>query len=271
MQAFWDKVLSFSKSLSSEVAMDLLSDFGKVTGVEKEDGSLVTVADKRADSQIREAIQNGFPDHGLLTEEADSALFPGNDWCWVVDPLDGTNNFARGIPVWGISLALLYQGTPVFGYADFPPLQQSCYGFFPGHPDLKGSPGAFINGKAIHPRNDEVEPNQFFTFCTRSIRLVKERFPCKIRMLGSGVYEFVAVAGGVTLGAVSSTPKIWDIAGAYPIVLAAGAHWKSFGKHPFPLEVGRDYLQAPFPLMITARAELVNQFQNYFEAPAYSG
>ncbi len=266
MQFFWENVLNFSKAITHQVAKDLLADFGKVSGVEKEDGSVVTIADKRADQQIRQAVQDKFSDHGILTEESETAIFPGNDWCWVVDPLDGTNNFAHGIPLWGISLGLLYQGTPVFGYTHFPPLQQSYYGFYPIHPDLDGACGAFFNDKPLHPRKEELGHNQFFIFCSRSIHLAKKDFPCKIRMLGSGVYEFILVAGGVCLGAVSATPKVWDIAGAYPIVQATKASWKSFKPNPFPLEVGRDYLRTPFPLLVVARPELEDQFEPYFES-----
>ncbi|WP_275949814.1 inositol monophosphatase family protein, partial [Vibrio cincinnatiensis] len=78
------------------------------------DGSLVTVDDLWSDQELRQRIAVQFPDHGVLTEE-NAHIFPANDWCWIVDPIDGTTNFARGIPIWGISLGLLYRGTPVFG------------------------------------------------------------------------------------------------------------------------------------------------------------
>jgi len=132
--------------------------------------SLVTEVDIAADRRIISIILKNFPDHGILTEESRPriGLAP---YRWIIDPLDGTNNFARGIPLWGISLGLLYQGTPVFGYTAFPPLNQSYYGFYPNHPDLRGPHGAFFNDKPIHPRSDEPEHNQFFTFNIRYVTL----------------------------------------------------------------------------------------------------
>jgi myo-inositol-1(or 4)-monophosphatase len=99
---------------SHSVGDRLIAKFAKLKPERKNDGTLVTEADKWADLTIREAIKAKFPDHGVLTEETEH-FFPARDWCWIVDPIDGTTNFTRGIAIWGISLGLLYQGTPVFG------------------------------------------------------------------------------------------------------------------------------------------------------------
>src|SRR5881398_656753 len=111
MTDFSVSVLNFSQKITSTVGSQLLKDFGQVQASQKADGSLVTQADQWADETIREAIASHFPDHGILSEEAEHK-FPDTEWCWIIDPLDGTTNFTRGIPIWGISLGLLYQGTP---------------------------------------------------------------------------------------------------------------------------------------------------------------
>ncbi len=111
----WESILSFAETTTARVGVQLLKDFGTVQAAEKLDGSLVTQSDQWADQEIREAIISAFPTHGVLSEEGEH-VFPDNEWCWIIDPLDGTTNFARGIPIWGISMGLLYQGTPVFGY-----------------------------------------------------------------------------------------------------------------------------------------------------------
>ena len=141
MEQFWSSVFTFSQSLTAEVGTTLSKEFGKVQATHKPDGSLVTASDQWADEQIRSAIAQQFPDHGVLTEETQH-IFPDTEWCWVVDPIDGTTNFTRGIPVWGISLGLLYRGTPVFGYVHFPILQQSFHGFWLGDSGLDGKNGA---------------------------------------------------------------------------------------------------------------------------------
>ena len=128
---FWDRVLSTCDKLCDRVGGRLLQDFGTLQAIEKSDGSLVTAADQWSDAELRQGIQLAFPDHGVLSEET-IHIFPDNDWCWVIDPLDGTTNFTRGIPLWGISIGLLYQGTPVFGFVRMPTLRQSFYGYWAG-------------------------------------------------------------------------------------------------------------------------------------------
>ena len=151
---FWTVVLNTATTLSDRVGQELLSYFGQVTSQEKEDGSLITQADRWADGALRDGLAAQFPDHGLLTEETLGA-FPDRDWCWVVDPLDGTTNFARKIPIWGISLGLLYRGWPVFGYVAIPPLGESFYGFYPGKTGLEMPTGAFQIRQTAQPETQE--------------------------------------------------------------------------------------------------------------------
>ena len=125
MTDFWDTVLNFAETTAVRVGKQLLADFGSASAVEKRDGSLVTQSDLWSDRQIRTCIAETFPDHGILAEES-AQTFPDTEWCWIVDPLDGTTNFSRGIPVWGISLGLLYRGTPVFGLVHCPSLLPSA-------------------------------------------------------------------------------------------------------------------------------------------------
>lgn len=134
----WGKVLTCARSATAQVGAQLLSDFGHALADEKADGSLVTQSDRWADAELRRAIAATFPDHGILSEEG-SHTFPDRDWCWIIDPLDGTTNFTRGLPLWGISLGLLYRGTPVFGYVAMPPLGQSFHGYWPGETGLEMS------------------------------------------------------------------------------------------------------------------------------------
>jgi len=254
----WPSILTLTQELASQVGSQLQKDFGRVQATEKGDGSLVTRADQWADQRLREAIAAAFPDHGLLSEEAAHTL-PANDWCWIIDPLDGTTNFTQGIPVWGVSLGLLYRGTPVFGCVHLPPLGQTFHGFWqsPGQAD-----GAFLNGEPIRASTAALGSNQFFSLCSRSVSLMAETFPCKIRMLGAASYNFLMVAAGITLGGVEATPKIWDIAAVWPIVKAAGCVWVSLEPDPiFPLQVGKDYGSRSFPTLVVSRADLVPVFQ----------
>lgn len=260
MDDFWSQVFAFAQHTTALVGEQLLKDFGQVQALEKADGSLVTQADRWADEQLRGAIGKTFPKHGVLSEEVEHVV-PDNDWCWVIDPVDGTTNFARGLPLWGISLGLLYQGTPVFGYVRIPPLQQCFHGYWYGNSGLSGPTGAFLNQRRIRPRLDDAGPNQFFNLCARSTSVLQNPFPCKIRMLGVATYNLLTVAAGATLGGVEATPKIWDIAAVWAIVHAAGAVWTPLEPDPiFPLEVGRDYSDRAFPTLVASKAELVPVF-----------
>lgn len=263
MNSFWTEILSFSQEITNHVGKQLLIDFGQVQASHKADGSLVTKADKWADKEIIEAIASRFPDHGILSEEGEHS-FPDNEWCWIIDPLDGTTNFTRGIPIWGVSLGLLYQGTPIFGYVHFPPISQSFHGFLPGNSGIKDiEKGAFLNGKPIHSSTESPSSHHFFNLCSRSTSVLKQDFPCKIRMLGVASYNFLTVASGAVLGGVEATPKIWDIAGAGPIVQAAGAVWLPLESESiFPLQVGQDYGSRPFPTLVASSSELIPVFKD---------
>lgn len=77
-------------------------------------GDLVTIVDQLAEEIILKAILATFPDHQIRSEETGWSGVEG-DWLWLVDPLDGTNNYAIGLPVYGVSITLIYKKEPVLG------------------------------------------------------------------------------------------------------------------------------------------------------------
>ena len=270
---FWSDILTFAERTTQQVGQQLLSDFGTVTAGEKADGSLVTRSDRWADDELRRLICSAFPNHGVLSEEVEH-IFPDTDWCWIIDPIDGTTNFARGIPVWGVSLGLLYGGTPIFGYVYFPPLQQSFWGYWPGNSGLDCPTGAFLNGQPIHTSMDDPSSNHFFSLCARSTYVLNqsEPFPCKVRMMGVATYTLLMVAAGIALGGVEATPKIWDSAAVWAIAPAAGADWVPLDEKPiFPLKPGQDYSHRSFPTLVASRVALVPVFQPLVQSIGGSG
>jgi len=260
METFWTEVLDFCQTTTKILAEELLTKFAKLPATRKRDGTLVTQADQWTDQQLRDRIAQQFPGHGVLTEET-KHIFPDNDWCWIIDPIDGTTNFTRGIPIWGIALGLLYRGTPVFGFVYFPMLNQAFWGYWTGNSGLTGPTGAFCNGDPIQTSADEPSLNHLFTLCARSTEILIEPFPCKFRLLGVASYNILLVASGAALGGVEKTPKLWDIAGVWPILLAAGGDFVSLGKDPiFPLQIGENYGDRPFPCLSVSNAALVPVF-----------
>jgi myo-inositol-1(or 4)-monophosphatase len=255
---FWNQVLEVASTTAQRVGAQLLLDFGHVQGLEKADGSLVTQSDEWADREIRSSIAQAFPTHGILSEEAEHG-FTDAEWTWIIDPLDGTTNFTRGIPLWGISIGLLYHGEPVFGYVYFPPVNQTFYGYWAGSSGLDLPTGAYLNDRSIHVSQDPPSSNHFFSLCARSLQVWQPGFPCKIRMLGVATYNFLAVAAGASLGGVEATPKIWDLAAVWAIIHGAGGVWISLRDEPtFPAVVGRNYGSYAMPSLIVSQSELGN-------------
>jgi myo-inositol-1(or 4)-monophosphatase len=255
---FWNQVLEITQTIGQRVGAKLLLDFGQVQGLEKADGSLVTQSDEWADREIRSSLAQAFPTHAILSEEAEHG-FTDAEWTWIIDPLDGTTNFTRGIPLWGIAIGLLYRGEPVFGYVYFPSVNQTFYGYWAGKTGLELPVGAYLNDRPIHVSPDTPSSNHFFSLCARSLQIWQPGFPCKIRLLGVSTYNFLAVAAGTSLGGVEATPKIWDLAAVWPIVHAAGGIWVSLRDEPaFPAVAGRDYGSYALPSTIVNRQELAD-------------
>lgn len=256
---FWTQVLDVASTTAQRVGAQLLLDFGHVQGLEKADGSLVTQSDEWADREIRSSILKVFPDHAILSEEGNHE-FTDAQWTWIIDPLDGTTNFTRGIPLWGVSIGLLYYGEPVFGYVYFPPVNQAFHGYWAGNTGLDLPSGAYLNGRQIHVSQDKPSGNHFFSFCARSLQVWQPGFPCKVRMLGVATYNFLAVAAGSSLGGVEATPKIWDLAAVWAILHAAGGTWQSLRSEPtFPAIVGQNYGSYAMPSSVVNSSELLVQ------------
>ena len=261
MNQFWDRVLDFCRQITQDISDRLIKEAGNLKPLEKADGSLVTQADKWADKTIREAISQAFPEHGVLTEET-THIFPDTDWCWIIDTFDGSSKFRRGIPIWAISLGLLYKGTPVFGFVYLPSLKQTFHGYWYGTSGLTGYTGAYLNNQPIHTSQDYPSKSHLFNFCARSLAILQRPFPCKVRMLGVATYNILLVATGAAIGGVEATPKIWDIAAVWVILQAAGGSF-IFMKDDeiFPLAMGKNYGSISFPTLALCRQELVGIFK----------
>ena len=89
----------------------------------KDDRSVVTIADRDAEQLIRRRIAARYPDHGILGEEFGAEGADGTPR-WIVDPIDGTNTFVRGVPFYGVLIALAIEGTPQVGVCYFPALDE---------------------------------------------------------------------------------------------------------------------------------------------------
>jgi myo-inositol-1(or 4)-monophosphatase len=100
---------------AGELAVEiLLKHFGRIRAVDKKsDVDVVTEADRKSERAVMKRIRQAFPDHAILAEESGGTRAPVAGYCWIIDPLDGTTNFAHGIPIFSVSIGLLLDGEPV--------------------------------------------------------------------------------------------------------------------------------------------------------------
>lgn len=210
---------------------------GAVAPTIKSDGTPVTNADVEASDRLAAAVGAHHPGHAVLSEEADTTHV-GAEWTWVVDPVDGTSNFVAGIPWWSVSVALLWQGRPVLGVVDAPPLRTRVEAIAGGGTRRDGAgvrvgPAVALDGSARHAP---------ILVTSGAIRRATSPVPLKARVMGSAALDLAMVAAGVVVATVSMRPKAWDVAaGALLVQEAGGAVATLDGGSHFPLEAGTDY------------------------------
>ncbi len=243
--------LDFAVELAIEAGARSSGHFRQIEARRKDDGTLVTVADEEADRFISESIGRRYPDHAVLSEEQNTVYDPAVDFTWVVDPIDGTTNFARGMIIWGVSIGLLYRGHPLVGVLHMPLLAETY--------TAAVGMGAHRNGMAIHSATETEPGDQHLLMqCTRTARRLQPQTPLKSRMLGSAAYHLVKVAEGSALAGLESTPKVWDLAAGAVILAEAGAQLALMdGGDVFPLPPEkRDFGKQAFPVMTAANSAM---------------
>ena len=236
------------ESLFDLISERQLKDFGNISASNKSDGSLLTSCDLWSDQTIVDGLSKIAPNEGVLSEEGNKHI-PPNEAYWIVDPLDGTTNFAAGIPYWSISIARFLRGKPQSAFLIIPTLKKKFIA-------IKDE-GVWLNNKKIIIEND-LQKSQCVSLCSRSIKILQrnpnEIFPGKIRLLGVSSLNLTSVAMGQTFGAIESTPKIWDIAAAWLILEELNCKINWLKTNPLNLQSGMDLENINFPL-IAARTK----------------
>lgn len=209
--------------------------FGQVSSDWKADASRVTFADIAISENLFACLKNDFADDDFCSEEMSTNASPielSGDFSWVLDPIDGTNNFALGFPLCGISLALLHEGVPVYGFVyDF-----SINSLFEGGPSyglLKdqqkyASLSNDIEAQKIIGLQFPIEPGLFK-------KLIPIFSDFKIRALGSSTLLGTLAAQAYLEGVLDVRAKVWDIAATYALAKAVGNEFHFFNESPFPL------------------------------------
>ena len=239
-------------SLFELVSNRQLKDFGNITASNKSDGSLITSCDLWSDKTIVDGLSSIAPNEGVLSEEG-GKLIPSTNAYWIVDPLDGTTNFAAGIPYWSISVARFVDGKPQSSFLIIPTLKKKFV-------SVKGK-GVWLNNKKIEAKSNNNK-SECVSLCSRSIKILQKKpksiFPGKIRLLGVSSLNLTSVAMGQTFGAIESTPKIWDIAAAWLILEELNCSVKWLETDPLNLIAGQDLSEVNFPLIACRTIEKIN-------------
>lgn len=235
-----DEMVSFVTGVVKSAGRRLLADFGRVDSKPKGDFDLVTATDLAVQSFIQSELHHRFPDHQLIAEEGYSfrQSCPA-EFCWVIDPLDGTVNFALGVPFFSVSLALLYGGSPVLGWV-YDPVRGEL--FF-----ARRGGGSFLNDRqltinvnaatSLLPVGGSSGLLEWALKSGQSAPLLAlfQRYG-KMRILGSQALQLCYVAAGRLRAAISWESRLWDDAAGALIAGEAGAVYADFWGQPvFPL------------------------------------
>ncbi len=199
-----------------------------VTAEEKEDESPVTPADRAAEKLIVDQLAQIFPDDGILGEEGANKS-AANGRKWIIDPIDGTRDFVRGIPLWAVLIGFEHDGHVVAG-ASFSPAQQMLLSAAKGQ-------GATANGQPIHvsqksdPAQSVLSFNGFnkdgvARFDPKHLLEWVGRFWC-VRSLG-GAVDAMLVAQGKADVWIEPSAKPWDFAPLKIIIEEAGGLFAAF-------------------------------------------
>ncbi len=186
--------------------------------------NLVTEADHASEKAIIDAIKEGFPDHFIMSEEV-GEIAMDSEYKWIIDPIDGTVNYAHGIPICCVSIGIEHRGELIMGAVYNPFLKE----FYLAE---KGK-GAFLNGEQIHVSNEstvlkaclvtgfpytyldaENGPLQAFE------RFIRKGIP--VRRLGSAAMDLCWVAAGRFDGFYEHKLQAWDSAAGVLMVTEAG-------------------------------------------------
>jgi myo-inositol-1(or 4)-monophosphatase len=196
---------------------------------------LVTEADKAAESLIAARLRSAFPDHDLMGEEGSRSENTGARLRWVIDPLDGTTNFAHGLPTFAVSIALEDAGQPVAGVI-YDPMRNELFRA------IKGG-GATLNGEPIRvSRTEHVHSAILVTGFAHTLeqRRLQGMAWCgmlerarALRQTGSAALNLCYVAAGRLDGYWERGIQPWDVSAGALLVAEAGGQASNREGGPF--------------------------------------
>lgn len=184
----------------------------------KANNDLVTQADLLANDILKSQLMTHYPDDGWLSEESvDDVRRLSCKRVWIVDPMDGTKEYAHGVPEYAVSVALVENGVPVVAAVYNPAVDEMFHA-------VKGE-GAWLNQQPIHCISSNAGDVLLLASRSEYARGEWDKFlgQCKVEQVGSIAYKLALVAAGRAHGTFSLGPKNeWDIAAGVLLVTEAG-------------------------------------------------
>lgn len=188
-------------------------------------GDLVTAADREAEAAVIDVLRGAFPEHGIIGEESGES--PGVDaHRWLVDPLDGTTNYAQGLPLFATSIGLERDGELLVGVIHVPALNVT-------YSAVRGG-GAWCDGERLHVSTaDELRRSLLVTGYSQSLEDGERRKNVElvdmlvsttrgVRMLGSAAINLAYIAAGLLEAYWAPENQVWDVAAGVLLVEEAG-------------------------------------------------
>jgi myo-inositol-1(or 4)-monophosphatase len=232
-------VLNFATEIAREAGNLLVQKLGTAKVTTKGDINLVTEADIAAENLIIDRIRSYHPQHGILAEESGEAVLKGkpSEWKWIIDPLDGTTNYAHGYPCFCVSIALERAGQLEVGVV-YDPMRDEMFAAERGR-------GATLNDRKI--RVSTVEQLSGAMLCTGFPYNVRERpdfardftnFTMNaqaVRRDGSAALDLAYVACGRFDGFWEDGLSPWDIAAGALLILEARGRITNFNDQPLDI------------------------------------
>ncbi len=222
-----------------ESAVIIKKGFGKSHTIRKKAAiSIVTEVDMAVDQKVRKIISRAFPDHQIMTEEQKD-FKSASPYRWIIDPLDGTTNFAHGIPIFCTSIGLEYQGKMILG-GIYNPISNELFSAEKGR-------GAYLNGKRIRvsgesklidsllvtgfPYDGQERAEYYLSFVQAFMQKCRG-----IRRLGAAAIDLAYVACGKFEAYWEFNIMPWDIAAGLLIVEEAGGRVTDFRGGPVDID-----------------------------------
>ena len=219
--------MSFVLPFSVEPALDALREatalamarHGHADIEVKSDDTLVTDADRNVEKLLRNRLSVLAPGWSFLGEEG-GLVGDADAPCWVIDPIDGTTNYARDIPLWCISVGAVHNGRPVFGMIAVPETGEELWA-------VEGQGAYYIkHGQTRRLRLRDHLPleQEDLLACNTTVERVLDfsQVPCRLRNFGALAYHLVALARGSLVGMIAHYHKIYDVAAGLCICFEAG-------------------------------------------------